>query len=401
MDTNLYSDDELILQMLEGKIKPYQLEEIMGRKEAAELRAKFIEKKFSKKTEAIRNHTINHETTKGNIENMIGAIQIPLGIAGPLEIKGKNFTGECLIPLATTEGALIASINRGCKTINLSGGATTQITRVGQTRAPLFEASSPEAAARLAAYTVKNFKKLKEIAQKESRHLKLKTIEPHILDNLVWLRIKAETGEAMGMNMISIAAQNIGMHVEKQIKGIKYLSVSGNLCVDKKPSMLTLKEGRGRYAKAEATLKEIAIRKVLKTTPKELEKLNFYKNIIGSRIAGSYGMNSHFANVIAAIYAATGQDLAHVVEGSHGTTEMEMEGKDLHVSVTIPAIQVGTIGGGTELAAQKESIAITGAKNADQLAEIIASAVLAGEISILAAHASKTLVNAHKRLNRK
>ena len=398
---------DVLAQLGRGEVKLHELEKLLPKGLAVRVRAAFAEKISGTQLHSLQSYTINPGSIKGNIENMIGAVQVPVGIAGPLSIEGKFFKGKALVPLATTEGALVASVNRGCTALNRSGGVKSRLVRTGQTRAPLFEADNIDAALRLADFSQANFAELKKVAEKGSRFLTLKAIQPYVAGRLVWLRMTADTGDAMGMNMISIAAQNVGMHVEKRIKGIRYLSVSGNLCTDKKPAALTLLEGRGRYVIAESTLSERVVREVLKTTPREMEKLNLYKNIIGSALAGSYGMNSHFANVVAALYLATGQDMAHVVEGSHGITQMEMHGKDIHVSVTLPAIQVGTMGGGTQLPTAQECMKLIGIKTskkpgeaANQLAEVVASAVLAGEISLLAAHASKQLVDAHKRLNR-
>ncbi|MBI2133450.1 hydroxymethylglutaryl-CoA reductase [Candidatus Woesearchaeota archaeon] len=407
MATSSYSLKDILKQLAKGKIRLHELEQHMTRKEAALSRAKSIQKKTSISLSNISSFTIDAESTFGNIENMIGTVQVPVGIAGPVKINGGTFKGKAYIPLATTEGALVASVNRGCKAINLSGSATVRIIRKGQTRAPLMEAANNSSRERLLEYVTKSQSELKKIGESESRFLKIKGITPHTHRNLVWLRISADTGDAMGMNMISIAAQNICRHIEKKIRGSKYISVSGNLCIDKKPSELTLRHGRGRYVVAEATLKKNAIMNVLKTTAAEMEKINLYKNIIGSTIAGSYGMNAQFANVISAFYLATGQDIAHTVEGSHGITQMQAKGENLLVTVTIPAIQVGTVGGGTKLPCQKECISLTRIKDskvpgnsADQLAEVTATAVLAGEISLMAALQSHQLVDAHKRLNR-
>ncbi len=390
-----------------GTIKLYELEKLAGKREAVSIRANFLEDATSSSLKNISGYTFDPEAVKGNIENMIGAVQVPIGIAGPVIIKGDYFNGKAFIPLATTEGALVASVNRGCKAINESGGATTKIVKIGQTRAPLFEAESEDVAENLTEFVERNFEAIKKVAEAESKHLKLMQIVPYTHEKLVWLRMIANTGNAMGMNMISIAAQNVGVYLEQNVKGIKYLSTSGNLCVDKKPSALTLNEGRGRYVVAETLLTEKALKEILRTTSAEMERLNLYKNILSAKITGSYGENMHFANVIAATYLATGQDLGHVVEGSHGKTRMEAKGENLYVSVTIPAIQVGTVGGGTKLPCQRECIKLTGIKesdvpgaNASQLAEIIATAVLAGEISGLAAYETHQMVNAHKKLNR-
>ncbi len=398
---------DILRGLKEGTIKIYELEKLLPRREAIALRAEFLENITSADLKNIRSYTFDPESIKGNIENMIGAVQVPIGVAGPVAIKGDFFNGKALIPMATTEGALVASVSRGCKAINESGGATTRIVKIGQTRAPLFEAESEAVARNLTEFVERNFEALKKVAEAESKHLKLMQIVPYTYGKLVWLRMTADTGNAMGMNMISIAAQNAGRYIEEKVKGVKYLSTSGNLCVDKKPSALTLNEGRGRYVIAETMLTEKALKEILRTTSAEMERLNLYKNILSAKITGSYGENMHFANVIAATYLATGQDLGHVVEGSHGKTRMEAKGEDLYVSVTIPAIQVGTIGGGTKLPCQRECIKLTGIKesdvsgaNASQLAEIIATAVLAGEISGLAAYETHQMVDAHKKLNR-
>ncbi len=398
---------DILNGLREGTIRIYDLEKLVPKKEAVDIRAEFLEGITSSDLKNIRSYTFDPETVRGNIENMVGAVQVPIGIAGPVIIRGNYFNGKAFIPLATTEGALVASVNRGCKAINESGGARTRIIKTGQTRAPLFETESKDVAKNLTEYVEINFDALKKVAEAESRHLRLLQIMPYTYENLVWLRMIADTGDAMGMNMISIAAQNVGVYLEQNVKGIRYLSTSGNLCVDKKPSALTLNEGRGRYIIAETLLTEKALREILRTTSPEMEKLNLYKNILSAKITGSYGENMHFANIIAATYLATGQDLGHVVEGSHGKTRMEAKGEDLYVTVTIPAIQVGTIGGGTKLPCQRECIKLTGIKestisgaNASQLAEIIATAVLSGEISGLAAYETHEMVHAHKRLNR-
>ncbi|MBI3051974.1 hydroxymethylglutaryl-CoA reductase [Candidatus Woesearchaeota archaeon] len=354
---------------------------------------------------AVRNHHLTAADVKGNIENMIGAVQVPVGVAGPLKVEGDYYKGNATIPLATTEGALVASVNRGCKAITLSGGAKVRIFKSGQTRAPLMEAESHEAACRLLSYLHGHYKAIRKIAESDSSHLRLQKIDAHLYDGLIWLKITADTDNAMGMNMISRAAEKICLHLEGKVQGVKYLAVSGNMCVDKKPSRMTLEEGRGKSVYAEATIKGSVVRQVLKTTPQAMEKLNTYKNIIASQLTGSYGMNAHFANVTAAIYLATGQDMAHVVEGSHGVTIMKAKGNSLHASVTLPAVQVGTIGGGTKLPAQRECIRLMGIKEREQnasrkLANIVAAAVLAGELSLMAAHATKDLVKAHMRLNR-
>ncbi len=361
-----------------------------------EERINFLQLKTGKKL-TIGNGILNEQNTRGNIENLAGTLSVPIGIAGPVKIKGKK---EHYLSLATTEGALVASVSRGCKAINLSGGASVRILKKGQTRAPLFEVENEKACADFIKFLEKNKAKIILEGQKNSRFLKINSFETIIHHGLIWLIITADTGDALGMNMISLASENIGKYIQSSVKGVKYVCVSGNMCVDKKPSKRTLKYGRGRSLFATVTLPAAIVKDVLKSTPKEMEKLNLYKNYIGSSLSESLGFNAQFANVIAALYLSTGQDLGHVVEGSHGYTIMKATKTGLEASVIIPAVQVATVGGGTKLPAQQECLNIMGAKNADQLSEIVACAVLAGEISLIAAHQTNTLVSAHLRLNR-
>ena len=205
--------------------------------------------------------------------------------------------------------------------------------------------------------------------------------------------------------MVTIATEAIGMLITQET-GAVFLSVSGNFCVDKKASWQNVILGRGFRAWSEVLLPTTVITDGLKTTTDELLELWEVKCLIGSSITGSIGSNGHAANVIAALFLATGQDLAHVVEGSMTTTLMNREADGIRVSVTIPSLMVGTIGGGTGLATQKEALSLLGiaggneGKNAQQLAEIVAAAILAGEVSELAALSSHTLVCAHQKLGR-
>ena len=330
-------------------------------------------------------------------ENLIGATIIPMGVAGPLKICNlRNYS----IPLATTEGALIASVHRGCKAINLSGGATTATEFVGTTRGPVFETSGIKESLKFKDWLNKNFNLLKNEAEKTSSHLKLLKLEIQTTGCYVYVRFYFNTDEAMGMNMVTIATEEIIRIIEIKTK-VKCLSISGNFCVDKKPSWLNFISGRGRKVWAEAVLKKEVIEKVLKTTPQKLFDVWFSKCMIGSAMTGSIGFNAHFANVVAAFFAATGQDMAHVVEGSIGMTTMKIvKNNNLYVSVYLPDLMIGLVGGGTKLKIKKEALSIVGAKTADELSMILAGAVLAGEISLLASLAEGSLAKAHKKLGR-
>ncbi len=403
--------EEYIAKVLSGEIPLHKIEEAVGNANVAVIvRRKVIEKLTGTVLPAIGTTIIDFVEISGkNIENPIGAVQIPLGIAGPLKINGEYAKGDYYIPLATTEGALVASINRGCKAITLSGGAKTRVLYDGMTRAPLFWTPDIETASRLVSWVKENFSKIKEVAESTTRHGKLKDIEPFILGNNVWLRFVYETGDAMGMNMVTIATDKACHFIEENFPGTtRCIALSGNMCVDKKPALLNMLFGRGKTVVAEAIIKRDVVNKVLKTTPEAIVEVNIRKNLLGSARAGSLSYNAHYANIIAAIFIATGQDVAQVVESSMGYTWAEMRGEDLYISVTLPSLEVGTVGGGTRLPTQREALKILGIEgggnppgtNARKFAEIVAATVLAGELNLLAALAAGHLAKAHIKFGR-
>lgn len=326
-----------------------------------------------------------------NCENMIGAAQIPIGIAGPLNGK--------YIPLATTEGALVASVSRGCKAITESGGATVDTYRVGATRGPVFYVTNLRESDALNSFLEKNFVRLQEIATSTSKHLALKKYMDRGVGRYRFVRFVFDTQDAMGMNMVTIATQKLVEFIESKTSA-RCISLAGNYDVDKKPSWLNVIEGRGFKAWAEVTIPGGILKTVLKTTAKKMYDVWLAKCMIGSAMAGSMGFNAQFANVIAAIFLATGQDAGHIGECSAGVTTCEMVKEDLHISVYLPDLMVGIVGGGTGLATQKEALSIIGVKNSQEFAEVIAAAVLAGEISLLASLSEGTLAKAHERYGR-
>jgi hydroxymethylglutaryl-CoA reductase (NADPH) len=345
-----------------------------------------------------------------NCENVIGYIPIPVGFVGPLRMNGRNVN----IPLATTEGALLASTNRGCRAITQSGGADSVVFNDGMTRAPVLLMPSAMRAAEMKAWLDDegNFKAIKAAFESTTRFGKLQRIKVSIAGRNIFLRFVCTTGDAMGMNMISKGCMEALKALSVPFPDYELLAVSGNMCTDKKPSAVNWIEGRGKSVVAEVTLSGKVIVDVLKCTVQSLVQLNTAKNLVGSAVAGSLGgNNAHASNVVTAIFLATGQDPAQNVESSNCMTLMEPvnDGNDLHVSVTLPIVEVGTVGGGTGLAAQHaclEMLGVAGAnqenpgQNAKDLAKIVAGAVLAGEISLMSALASNHLVSAHMKLNR-
>ena len=403
--------EELVEKVANGEIKLHQVEKYTDKRTATEVRRRALEKKLGVKLENIGHYSIDPEQVIGrNIENMIGVVQIPMGVAGPLKINGEYAKGEFYVPLATTEGALVASVNRGCSALTEAGGVKTTLINDKMARAPLLKCPDARRAREVAEWVQNNLDYLQENAvSKVTRHGKLRGVKPFIVGNNLYLRFEFETGDAMGMNMVTIASEEIMKVIEEEFPDVRYLALSGNLCVDKKPNALNFILGRGKTVVAEAVIPREIVEKKLKTTPELIAEVNYRKNLVGSAQAGSYGFNAHFGNIVGAIFLATGQDEAQITEGSHGITlaEVTPEG-DLYISITMPSLEIGTVGGGTRVPTQREALSIMGVAgggeppgtNAKKFAEIVAGAVLAGELSLLAAIAAKHLAKAHKELGR-
>jgi len=363
-------------------------------------RREFLEKELRVRLENISKAHVDDEKTI-HCENLIGTTSLPLGVAGPITVKNEELRiKNYYLPLATTEGALVASVSRGCKAINLSGGATSFVENVGVTRGPVFETLGLGESMEFKKWLEDNFKLLKVEAEKTSSYLKLKKLGTRVAGTYVYVRFYFDTGMAMGMNMVTIATDEMSRFIEKNTK-VKCLSVSGNFCVDKKSAWSNFILGRGKKVWADVTLKKEVVKEVLKTTSEKFFEVWLAKCIIGSAISGSLGFNAHFANIVAAFFAATGQDLAHVVEGSMGvTTSKVLKNGDLYVSVYLPAVMIGTVGGGTKLKIKQEALSIIGTKSSVKLTEVLGGAVLAGEISLLASLAEGSLSRTHEKLGR-
>ncbi len=335
-----------------------------------------------------------------NCEQMFGHVPVPVGYAGPLDVTFTS-SGERAslhLPLATTEGALVASVNRGCKALTRDGGVRTSSLYPGVTRSLAFRTVD-------ARTFIRSLHEHKAewigLAEATSNHLKILLFDIDELDEYVFLTLHADTGDAMGMNMITIAAQAVGDWIGHKRKLAEFVTVAGNADSDKKPSIRTLQQGRGYDVTAEATLSEDTISEVLKSSSKAMLSVADAKLIAGADVAGALGRNLHAANIVAALYLATGQDAAHVVEGSLATTAVEQFEDGLRVSIRLPAVMVGVRGGGTTLPAQKQCLDLllkdkTSLATRQQLAESVGAAVLAGEVSLLAAQASHQLAKAHR-----
>lgn len=361
-------------------------------------RLSFLSRKLGLSFSAIDQAALDEETNI-HCENHIGSITVPLGVAGPINLYGENVQDVVYVPLATTEGALVASVNRGAKAF-FKQGIHTSVSKVGPTRGPVFRTDSVLHTKKVEEWIWNNMEILVKEAEKTSGHLHLSDIQIKKTGRYIFLRCAFDTDKAMGMNMATIATQQIAQIVSKKTK-CQLISVAGNYDIDKKPAWLNVIEGRGFVVQAEGVLSQLEVQNILKTTPYNLFEVWKAKCMIGSALAGSIGFNAHHANIVAAFYAATGQDIAHVVDGSLGMTIVDLLADgSISISVTLPDVLLGTIGGGTRLKTQTEARSMLKTDSPYALAEILAAATICGEVSLLASLAEGSLASAHKTLGR-
>ena len=401
---------ELLKKLISGEAHFHDIGNDLDPSAAINLRRDAVSQLTGVEFDHIKHFSFDVESvTRRNIENMIGAIQVPLGVAGPLQVNGEYAKGDYYIPIATTEGALVASANRGCSVISECGGANVRIFGDAMTRAPVFRAKDIIGAKQLVDWVSNplNFKRLKQKAEKTTNFGKLLNVESFLAGRNVFLRFAYNTGDAMGMNMVTIAT-DAAVDLILSENDAELIALSGNMCTDKKPAAINSILGRGKTVSSDVIINRETIRQLLKTTPEKMHEVNYSKNLLGGVRAGSLGFNAHAANIAAAMFIACGQDAAHVVEASSAITTMELVEDGLYCSVTLPALPVGTVGGGTRIGAQQECLEMLGVSgagdppgvNAKKLAEIIAAAVLAGEISLIGALAARHLAKAHSELGR-
>ncbi|XP_076940972.1 3-hydroxy-3-methylglutaryl coenzyme A reductase 1-like [Bidens hawaiensis] len=405
-------DEQIVNEVVRGSVPSYSLESKLGDCfRAASVRRRALERATGRSLVGLPLDGFDYEAILGQCCEMpVGYVQLPVGIAGPLLLNGCEY----MVPMATTEGCLVASANRGCKAIFSSGGATVILLKDGMTRAPVVRFATSERASQLKFFLedAVNFDTLSVVFNKSSRFARLQNIRCSIAGKNLYIRFTCSTGDAMGMNMVSKGVQNVLDFLQNDFPDMDVIGISGNFCSDKKPAAVNWIEGRGKSVVCEAVVTEDVVKKVLKTTVPALVELNMLKNLTGSAVAGALGgFNAHAANIVSAVFIATGQDPAQNIESSHCITMMEAvnNGKDLHVSVTMPSIEVGTVGGGTQLASQSACLNLLGAKgsnrespgsNARLLATVVAGSVLAGELSLMSAIAAGQLVKSHMKYNR-
>lgn len=343
------------------------------------------------------------EVYSANIENFIGTVKLPVGIIGPMRVNGLNAKGDFHVPMATTEAALVASYARGAYVATKAGGISTALLYEGVIRSPAFVFSGLFDAGRFVEWVVCHIDTLIAAAESTTRYGKLTSLEPIIDNDVVFLICRYTTGDAAGQNMVTIASNALCQAIlaECPVK-IRAWYIEGNFSGDKKASFLGLITGRGRKISASVTLPAAVVEKHLGTS---VQAMLDYGRVadLGAHLSGQIGAQAHFANGLAALYLATGQDAACVAESAVGITRMEGRGPDLFVSVTMPNILVGSVGGGTGLPSQSAGLNILGLKGAGKaaaLAEVAAATCLCGEISIVAAIAAGEFTRAHENLAR-
>ncbi|KAA0716584.1 3-hydroxy-3-methylglutaryl-coenzyme A reductase [Triplophysa tibetana] len=415
MGVQYLSDEEVIVLVNSKHIPSYKLEAMMETPvRGVIIRRKMLTPKLPKPLALSCLPYKDYDFTKvmGTCcENVIGYMPIPVGVAGPLLLDGKQFQ----VPMATTEGCLIASTNRGCRAIALAGGASSRVLADAMTRGPVVRLPSACQAAEVKAWmeSSEGFNCMKEAFDQTSRFARLEKLLIGLASRNLYIRFQSRTGDAMGMNMVSKGTEQALARLKEEFPEVHVLALSGNFCTDKKPAAINWIEGRGKSVVCETIIPAKVIKEVLKTTTNALVDVNINKNLIGSAMAGSIGgFNAHAANIVAAIYIACGQDLAQTVGSSNCITIMEASGstgEDLYISCTMPSIELGTVGGGTNLPPQQACLQMLGVmgpcqecpgENARQLAKVLCTTVLAGELSLMSALAAGHLVISHMTHNR-
>ena len=368
-------------------------------------RQTFVKDYTGHSLEHVSQYSFDPHETQGNIENFTGVAQVPIGFAGPLTVCGEHAQGDFLVPLATTEGTLVASYNRGMKLLNQSGGVKCTVVADAMQRAPVFVFEDARGARDFMKWVGENVIPIREEAESTSSVAKLDHIDPYQSNKFAFLRFNYQTGDAAGQNMVGRATFAACSWILDHYDGqeIKRFYLESNFATDKKASQVNIMRTRGKRVTAEAIVPRDVLIQNMRVMP---EQLFYHYGVanIGSILAGVNNNGLHSANAITAIFIATGQDVANVSESSAGLIYVELtEEKDLYISITIPSLIVATYGGGTGLPTQRECLellACWGKGKVYKFAEIVAGTVLAGELSLAAAISSLDWVSSHEEYGR-
>jgi len=371
--------------------------------DAAAGRREFLRERLGVELDHVSECSFDPALAQGNIENFIGVAQVPLGVAGPLLVNGEHAQGEFYVPLATAEGTLVASYNRGMRLLREAGGVTTTVIADKMQRAPAFIFESAREARDFAHWLDEHFDEIKQMAESSTRTGRLLDIEKYSASKILFCRFNYTTGDAAGQNLTgkatAVACEWIRAHYPK----LEHYFLESNFATDKKSSQVNMLRTRGKRVVAEATIPGELIREIMHADTELLWRARLVSNL-GGFMSGANNNGAHSANGITAIFIATGQDVANVAESSaaYNYGELLPDG-NLYFSVTIPSLIVATYGGGTGLATQRECLELMGCYGKDKvmkLAEIIAATVLCGELSLGSAIVAEEWVKAHDLFGR-
>ncbi|MGI9225487.1 MAG: hydroxymethylglutaryl-CoA reductase [Woeseiaceae bacterium] len=372
-------------------------------RDMATQRATFVEAMTGAKLDTVASYTIDPAVTNGNIENFTGTAQVPIGIAGPLTMDGEHAKGDFYIPMATTEGTLVASYSRGMRVISECGGAKTTVVKHSMQRAPVFLFDNALEARDFGEWLNEHLDSLRGVVKASVEVPRLTEIEQYIVANMMYTRFCYTTGDAAGQNMTGKATLYACEWIRANHPAKPRYILSGNIDTDKKHSMMNMIQTRGKRVVAEFVLKRDVAKELLRIEPEWLYR---YRQIagIGTHLAGAAYGGAHSANGIAAMFIATGQDAANVSESHAGMNYVELlDNGDLYWSTTLPAMICATYGGGTGLPTQRECLEMMdcyGTGKGNKLAEIIAAVVLAGDVSLSSAILAHEWVSSHEMMGR-
>jgi hydroxymethylglutaryl-CoA reductase (NADPH) len=369
----------------------------------ATARRSFVENKSEQKLAHVANYSFDPKVTEGNIENFIGVAQVPIGLAGPLLVNGEHAQGEFYVPMATTEGTLVASYNRGMRLLHAAGGAKVTVVDDAMQRAPVFIFEDARKARDFGIWIEENFAQIKAAAESTTGTGKLRNIEQYAAGRMRYTRFNFTTGDAAGQNMVGKATYVACEWIKQQYPDIQRYMLSGAMDTDKKHSQLNTLHTRGKRVIAEVILPNQLIEQIMGVSTMSLYKARAITQV-GNFMAGSVNTGAHSANGITATFIATGQDVANVAESSAAVTYADIDEQgNYYLSITIPSLIVATYGGGTGLPTQQECLKLLGCDGKGKvrkLAEIIGATVLAGELSLMSAVLSGDWVSSHDKLGR-
>jgi hydroxymethylglutaryl-CoA reductase (NADPH) len=366
-------------------------------------RQELIAERIGEPLKHVSSYSFDPHGLRGNIENFVGVAQIPIGLAGPVLIHGEHAQGEFLVPMATSEGTLVASYNRGMKALTVSGGITCTVSADQMQRAPVFIFENAREARDFAQWLRDNFDKVKFAAETTTKVGKLLNIEFYHSNKFLYTRFNYSTGDAAGQNMVGRATYVACQWIVQNGPKVARWFLESNFATDKKASQINSIMTRGKRVTAEATIPNEVLQKLMHTSSESLH-YHFQVQSIGGFMSGVNNNGAHSANGVTAMFIATGQDVANVSESSAGILYCERkENDDLYLSITIPSLIVATYGGGTNLPTQQECLRLLGCDGPGhvfKLAEIVAAVVLAGELSLASAISSHDWVSSHEQYGR-